>query len=109
MNLQKEQVVSVAIRLFAVFLFLYLVCYFRNTIPMIENNPSFNENIVPLTLFEILPILISIIFWFYPVTMARKLIPLTMKQQFIVLICNERCSKCDFNHSGIKSVGSSKT
>lgn len=73
MNL--EQMVGVAVRLFAVFLVAYTLRYATSLIAFAMVEPPDYINSTFILLFGFSPILIAIILWRFPLTVASKLIP----------------------------------
>lgn len=76
----KEQIVGLAVRLFAIFLFVYGI----RSVPSIVRLSDFYVFPIQAWLFIGIYILIfisfSILLWFFPITVARKLLPLEDKK-----------------------------
>jgi hypothetical protein len=71
----NEQIVGIAVRLFAIFLLIYTVRYLSDYIHVLMGESYFKGNITPLIILTILPFIVVILLWFFPLKVAAKLIP----------------------------------
>jgi hypothetical protein len=71
----KEQIVGLAIRLFAVFLFIYILRYAGSLLPYLDDSSSYKISGIFIILTALFPILGAALLWFFPITIAKKLIP----------------------------------
>ena len=73
--MHKEQIVGIAVRLFAVFLAIYVLRYASGLIPYLADSSSYKISATFLFLIVLFPILAAILLWIFPLTIAAKLIP----------------------------------
>ena len=73
--MHKEQIVGIAVRLFAVFLAIYALRYASGLIPYLADSSSYKISATFLFLIVLFPILAAILLWIFPLTIAAKLIP----------------------------------
>lgn len=73
--MSKEQIVGVTVRLFAIFLALYTLRYASNLLPYTAMPPPNNISFVFIGTLALFPILVAVLLWFFPLTVAAKLIP----------------------------------
>ncbi len=73
--MHKEQIVGIAVRLFAVFLGVYVLRYSSGVIPYVAKSSEYAIGIPFLVAVVVIPILIVVLLWAFPLTIASKLIP----------------------------------
>lgn len=73
--MQKEEVVGIAVRLFAIFLFLYTLRYVSGLLPLAAAPPPNNVSLMFIFLLGLFPILAAVLLWFFPLTVAGRIIP----------------------------------
>ena len=73
--MHKEQMVGMAVRLFAVFLVVNVVRYASGLIPYLADSATNKLSITFLSLAVIFSILTAALLWLFPLTIASKLIP----------------------------------
>lgn len=73
--MKKEQVVGIAVRLFAVFLGLYTVRYVTGLIPLLVDPSPNKPGVGFLVLLAAFPTLAAILLWYFPLAVASKIIP----------------------------------
>ena len=73
--MHKEQVVGIAVRLFAIFLGLYTLRHVSGLLPYAAAPSPNNISFVFLFLFAFFPILAAILLWLFPLAVATKIIP----------------------------------
>lgn len=73
--MHKEQVVGLAVRLFALFLGIYVLRYGSGLIPYLADSSTFKISFTFLILVVLFPVLAAILLWMFPLTIAAKLIP----------------------------------
>jgi hypothetical protein len=71
----KEQIVGLAVRLFAVFLVIYVVRHASSLIPLLSESSKYRVGAAYLTLIVLFPIVAAILLWRLPLTVAATLIP----------------------------------
>jgi hypothetical protein len=72
---QKEQIVGIAVRLFAVFLTIYVLRHASGLIPYLADSSSYPISALFLFLIVLFPLLAAMLLWLFPLTVAAKLIP----------------------------------
>ena len=78
--MQKVQIVGIAVRLFAIFLFLYTVRYASGLLPRAAASPPDNVSLLFIFVIALFPILAAILLWFFPLTVATKIVPNIKKE-----------------------------
>ena len=73
--MHKEQIVGIAVRLFALFLVVYVLRHASALIPYLADSSSYKISFTFLFLIVLFPILAAILLWLFPLTVAAKLIP----------------------------------
>lgn len=73
--MRKEQIVGIAVRLFAIFLALYTVRYASFLFPRATLPPPNNVSFLFIFVLALFPILAALLLWFFPLTVAAKIIP----------------------------------
>lgn len=73
--MQKEQLVAVAIRVFAIFIVIYTIRYGASLLPILESKDPPSASWVFFGFFVIPPLLATAILWLFPLTVARGLLP----------------------------------
>ena len=71
----KGQVVGIAVRLFAIFLALETLRYASSLLPYAAAPPPNNISFVFIGTLALFPILAAVLLWFFPLSVAAKLIP----------------------------------
>lgn len=71
----KEQIVGIAVRLFAIFLALYTLRYASTLLPYAAVPPPNNISFTFIAVLALFPILAAVLLWFFPLVVAAKLIP----------------------------------
>lgn len=71
----KEQIVGIAVRLFAVFLALYTLRYASSMLPYAAAPPPNSISFWFIGTLALFPILAAVLLWFFPLTVATRLIP----------------------------------
>jgi len=77
----KEQIVGLAVRLFALFLGVYVLRYGSGLIPYLADSSTFTISLTYLILVVLCPVLAAVLLWMFPLTIAAKLIPDIKKQE----------------------------
>lgn len=75
--MNKEQIVGLAVRLFAVFLVVYTLRYAMSLVSFATLDPPDYVSSAFIVLIGLSPILIAIFLWRFPLAVASKLIPQT--------------------------------
>jgi len=91
-----EQIVGVVIRLFAVILLIYSMRNLAGSLPSFTNNPSFSGSVLVIYIFMILPMLLAIIFWYFPISIAKKIIPDYKKDEKSFLVVRNELENIAF-------------
>lgn len=73
--MQKEHIVAIAVRLFSIFMFVYLVRYMSSFIPIITDPITYKGRQLLPILFVIVLIFVATLLWFFPLTVAKKILP----------------------------------
>lgn len=73
--MQKEQIVGLAVRLFAIFLVVYTLRHVSGLLPYAGESSPNNVSFLFIGLFTICPLLAAALLWFFPLTVAAKLLP----------------------------------
>ncbi len=73
--MHKEQIVGLAVRLFAIFLLIYTVRYLSDYIHVLMGESYFKGNTTPLIILTLIPFIIVVLLWFFPLKVATRLIP----------------------------------
>lgn len=73
--MNKEQVVGIAVRLFAIFLGLYTLWQVSSLLPLISNPPPNNFSLTFIFLMAAPLILTAMLLWRFPLIVAAKIIP----------------------------------
>jgi len=76
-DVNKEQIVGLAVRLFAIFLVVYTLRYATSLVSFATLDPPDYVSSAFILLFGLSPLLIAILLWRSPLTVASKLIPQT--------------------------------
>jgi hypothetical protein len=71
----KEQIVGLAVRLFAIFLFLYAVRHTSGLLIFVSEQPQNNVNELLIFAPLLFSIIAAILLWHFPLTVATKIIP----------------------------------
>lgn len=71
----KEQIVGLAVRLFAVFLVIYVVRHASALIPLLDESSRYRVGAIYLTFIVLLPLAAAALLWRLPLTVAAALIP----------------------------------
>lgn len=73
--MNREQIVGLAVRLFAIFLVVYTLRYAMSLVSFATLDPPDYVSSAFIVLFGLAPILIAILLWRFPLTIASILIP----------------------------------
>ena len=73
--MHKEQIVGIAVRLFAIFLFIYTLRYASGLLPLAAAPPPNNVSFLFIFVLALFPILAAVLLWFFPLSVAAKIIP----------------------------------
>ena len=73
--MHKEQIVGVAVRLFAVFLVIYVLRNASEIMPYLADSSPYKISVTFLFLIVLFPILAAVLLWLFPLTIAAKIIP----------------------------------
>lgn len=73
--MRKEQIVGIAVRLFAIFLVLYTLRYASSLLPYAALPPPNNISFAFISTLALFPILAAVLLWFFPLSVATTLIP----------------------------------
>lgn len=73
--MHKEQIVGIAVRLFAIFLGLYTLRYVGGILRYTVEPSLSNVSVTFLFLPALILALVAILLWFFPLTVATKIIP----------------------------------
>lgn len=73
--MHKEQVVGIAVRLFAIFLGLYTLWQVSSLLPLISSQPSNNFSLTFILLMAAPLIIAAILLWRFPLVVAARIIP----------------------------------
>jgi hypothetical protein len=71
--MQKEQIVGLAVRLFAIFLVVYTIRYGSSLLPM--THPPNNVSFLLITGFTVPLLLAAFLLWTFPLTIAKTILP----------------------------------
>ncbi len=71
--MQKEQIVGLAVRLFAIFLVVYTIRYGSSLLPM--TRPPNNVSFLLLAGFTVPLLLAALLLWIFPLTIAGTILP----------------------------------
>lgn len=72
---RKEQIVGIAIRLFAIFLVIYTLRHASSFLPYLVDSQSIKVDLSFVLLVTVVPILVAAFLWLLPLTIARNIIP----------------------------------
>lgn len=73
--MHKEQIVGLAVRLFAIFLGFYTLRYASSFLPYVSAPPPNNISLLFAGAVVLPPILAAVLMWYFPLALANKLIP----------------------------------
>ena len=73
--MKKEQIIGMAVRLFSVFLVIYIVRYASNLVPYLTNTTTYKVNPMIILLMMLFPLIAAVLLWTFPLSVAAKLIP----------------------------------
>lgn len=73
--MQKEQIVGIAVRLFAVFLAIYVLRYSSGVISYIAKSTDYVIGLPFLAVIVLFPLLAALLLWLFPLSVASRLIP----------------------------------
>ncbi len=73
--MQREQLVAVAIRVFAIFIVIYTIRYGASLLPIIESSDPVSASRAFFGFSVVPPLLAAAILWLFPLSLARGLLP----------------------------------
>lgn len=73
--MHKEQIVGLAVRLFAIFLGFYTLRHASSLLPYVLAPPPNNISLMFAGAVVLPPILAAVLMWYFPLALANKLIP----------------------------------
>lgn len=74
----QELVVAVAIRVFAIFVVIYTLRFGANLLPFLGSGEAVRATWTFFAFFAVPPLAAAVIFWLFPLTLARAILPKVM-------------------------------
>lgn len=73
--MQREHLVAVAIRVFAIFVVVYTLRFGANLVPLIGDSEPVRASWTFFAFFAVPPLLAAALLWLFPLSLARALLP----------------------------------
>lgn len=99
--MRKEQIIGLAVRLFAVFLAVYTIRYASGLLPRVALQPPNNVSLLYIFSVALFPILAAVLLWFFPLSVAAKIIPETKSKKQVTSLSPAEIEVVAFSVMGL--------